>query len=40
MLGLLVERGMISLPGLSQWQRRGGITDDYAMVVTFFTDWA
>jgi hypothetical protein len=40
MLGLfIVERGMISLRGLSRGKSRGGITD-YRAVVTFVTDWA
>jgi hypothetical protein len=38
--GFAVERGLISLPSLSRWRRRGGMTDDYAVVVTFVTDWA
>ena len=39
-LGRVVERGLISLPGLSQRQSRGGMTDNYAVAVAFFTDWA
>ena len=35
-----VGRGLISLPGLSQRKSRGEMTDDYAVGVTFFTDWA
>jgi hypothetical protein len=38
--GFVVERGLISLPSLSRWRHRGGMTDDYAVVVTFVTDWA
>jgi len=40
MLRRLVERGLISLPGLSQRKSRGGIPDYRAVVVTFVTDWA
>jgi hypothetical protein len=40
MLGLLVEKGVISLPGLSQRKSKGEMTDDYAAVVALVTDWA
>jgi hypothetical protein len=38
--GSWVERKIISLPGLSRWQPRGGMTHYDAVVVTFFTAWA
>jgi hypothetical protein len=38
--GSCVERRITPLPSLSRWQRKGGMTDDYAVVVTFVTAWA
>jgi hypothetical protein len=40
MRGLLVEKGLISLPYIAIVMGKGGMTDDYAVVVTFFTAWA